>query len=127
MHEKWQKMTPEQREKYLSVKRKYHNEKLTEFVENKNDMTRIIEYKGHLYQKIDPIYMDPEHKFLKAHFYAPRKMIFGNYYHTFWINILVMWFSSIMLYLILYFRLLHKFLDLTGHFFGVIKAKIEKK
>jgi ABC-type multidrug transport system ATPase subunit len=96
---------------YLQLKRNYHNEKLTEFVENNNELVRIIEYKGSLIQKIDPIYLDPPHSFIKAHFYAPRKMVFGNYYSTFWVNLGVIWAFSFMLYAILYFRILKRVLD----------------
>lgn len=42
------------------MKKEYSNERLTEFVRNSNDIERIIEYKNKLYQKIDPIYRDPE-------------------------------------------------------------------
>ena len=91
---------------FLELKRRYHNEKLTEFVENNTELVRIIEYKGRLFQKSDPIYLDPIHPFIKAHFYAPRKMIFGNYYSTFWVNTVVIWAFSVLLYVMLYFRVL---------------------
>jgi ABC-type multidrug transport system ATPase subunit len=103
--------TPSDKDNFLALKKAYHNEKLTEFVENNNELIRIIEYKGRLYQKIDPIYLDPEYRFLKAHFYAPRKMMFGHYYTTFWINTLVIWCFAVVLYIILYFRLLKRLLD----------------
>jgi len=103
--------TQSDKNNFLELKRTYHNEKLTEFVENNNELVRIIEYRGRLYQKIDPIYLDPEPGFLKAHFYAPRKMVFGNYYSTFAINTLIIWGFSLVLYLLLYFRLLKRLLD----------------
>jgi len=103
--------TPEMKEAFQWLKRRYANEALEEFVTNKNESDRILEYKNHLYQKINPIYLDPESRFIKAHFYAPRKMIFGQYIDTFWVNIGVIWFMTIILYLILYFRLLKKLLD----------------
>ncbi|MBN2480265.1 MAG: ATP-binding cassette domain-containing protein [Bacteroidales bacterium] len=103
--------SPGEKEQFLELKRNYHNEKLTEFVENNNEFVRIIEFKGRLYQKIDPVYLDPEHLFIKAHFYAPRKMLFGNYYSTFFINTLVIWCFAIFIYIILHFRLLKRFLD----------------
>jgi ABC transport system ATP-binding/permease protein len=99
------------KENFLRLKRDYHNDKLTEFVENNNELIRIIEYKGRLYQKIDPIYLDPDHSFIKAHFYAPRKKFLGRCYSTFWINTIVIWFFSLLLYLMLYFRLLKRLLD----------------
>ncbi len=103
--------TPAEKYRFLQLKRAYHNEKLTEFVENNTELIRIIEYKGRLFQKIDPIYLDPVHPFIKAHFYAPRKMIFGRYHSTFFVNTIVIWFFSIGLYVLLYFRVLKRFLD----------------
>jgi hypothetical protein len=107
-HEK----TPDEKYKFLELKRHFHNEKLTEFVENNTELIRIIEYKGRLFQKSDPIYLDPVHPMIKAHFYAPRKMIFGKYYNTFIVNVLVIWCFSLFLYLLLYFRVVKRFLDM---------------
>jgi ABC-type multidrug transport system ATPase subunit len=110
-------------EEYFKVKRENDNEALTEFVTNSNVMERIIEYKDQLYQKINPIYMDPQSKFIKAHFYAPRKQIFGNYYSTFWINIIVLWVITLALYVVLYYRLLKKSLDFAERIIDRIKLK----
>jgi hypothetical protein len=60
---------------------------------------------------MDPVYMDPDNKFIKAHFYAPRKQIFGLYVDTFVVNVIVLWIITGLLYLALYFRLLKKLLD----------------
>jgi ABC transport system ATP-binding/permease protein len=60
---------------------------------------------------MDPIFMDPEYKFIKAHFYSPQKQVLGNYFDTFIINVVVLWVMTVLLYLALYFRLLKKFLD----------------
>jgi ABC-type multidrug transport system ATPase subunit len=97
---------------FVDMKKAYYNNRLAEFVKNTNDIERIIEYKDRLHQKVDPIYKNPEGKFLKAHFYAPQKRLFNSYYDTYWVNIIVIWISSISLYLILYFQLLKKLLDL---------------
>lgn len=103
--------TPEDKEAFLQLKRDYQNEKLTDFVENKNEPARIIEYKGRLYQKVDPIYNDPGHKLIKAHFYAPRKQLFGKFYSTYWVNVIVIWLFAALFYIILYFRLLKRLLN----------------
>lgn len=103
--------TDEQREAFLALKRKHFNESLSDFVRNSSEVERIIEYKGHLIQKIDPIYLLPEKKLLRAHFYAPVKQIFGNYFSTFWVNVIVIWLSTMMLYLALYYRMLKRLLD----------------
>jgi len=103
--------TPAERENFLMLKRKYFNEALDEFATNSNEVERIVEYKGELFQKIDPIYLDPTYTFIKAHFYAPRKMLFDTYLSTFWINVCIIWIMTILLYFVLYYRLLLRFLD----------------
>jgi hypothetical protein len=109
------------REEFLTLKRKHHNQKLADFVTNANEMQRIIEYNYHLHQKIDPIFLDPDHPFIKAHFYAPRKQVFGNYIDTFWLNVIVIWVISIILFIMLYFRVLRRSSDLTEYISNMIK------
>lgn len=99
------------KEAVSALKRDYYNDKLEEFVLNRNDSKKIIAIDGKLVQKVDPIYLDPDHKFIKAHFYAPRKQIFGLYLDTFIVNVIVIWVMTGLLYLVLYFRLLKKLLD----------------
>ena len=99
------------KEGFLKLKKDYYNTALEEFVKNSNEKDRLIEYNGELIQKIDPIFIDPPNKMIKAHFYAPRKQIFGVYFDTFYVNIVVIWTMTLILYMALYFRLLKKFLD----------------
>ena len=89
----------------------YTNKKLEEFVRSKNETKQIIEFNGAFVQKMDPIFKDPEHKFIKAHFYAPTKQIFGLNIDTYVVNVIVLWAMTGMFYLALYFRLLKKLLD----------------
>ncbi|PLX17360.1 MAG: hypothetical protein C0597_07070, partial [Marinilabiliales bacterium] len=103
--------TPEDRENFMRMKQRYYNDNLSELLRNSNEINRIIEYKGELYQKIDPVFLDPHNKFIKAHFYAPRKQFLGNYYDTFWVNTIVIWVMTIILFFILRYRLLRKLLD----------------
>jgi ABC-type multidrug transport system ATPase subunit len=99
------------KEMLLKLERDHSNSQLKDFATNKDNIDRLIEYKDNLYQKYDPIYLDPLQKFLKAHFYAPRKQIFGSYFDTFWVNIIVLWVMTIFFYVVLYYRLLKKLLD----------------
>lgn len=101
----------EEREAFLKLKREYFNESLAEFVRNTSEVERIIEYKNKLIQKIDPIYLIPENKIIRGHFYAPVKNVFGIYVSTFWVNIIVIWLSTILIYALLYFRVLKRLLD----------------
>jgi hypothetical protein len=100
---------------FQEFKSRYFNDKLEEFVTNKTEPTRITEYKNELFQKLNPIFLDPKNKFLRAHFYAPRKQIFGRYFNTFGVNVIVLWVMTGILYLALYFRVLKKLLD-SGEF-----------
>jgi ABC-type multidrug transport system ATPase subunit len=112
------KFESENREAFQRLKNEYFNTSLEESVTAKNDPQKIIEYKGELIQKFDPVYLDPEHKFIKAHFYSPTKQLFGRYIDTYAINVAIIWIMTILLYLILYFRLLKKLLSSGERFFG---------
>ncbi|HEY4785533.1 MAG TPA: ATP-binding cassette domain-containing protein [Bacteroidales bacterium] len=103
--------TSQSKAQFLAIKMSNYNEKLYEFVTNWNDVDRIVEYNGELYQKENPVYLDPDSPFIKAHFYAPRKMIFGYFVGTLWVNIIVIWIGTLVIYLILYFRLLKRLFD----------------
>jgi ABC-type multidrug transport system ATPase subunit len=95
----------------LKLKDDYFNTSLEEFVLNKNETEKITEYKGEMIQKMDPIFMDPKNKFIRAHFYTPTKQVFGRYVDTYVVNTVVLWVMTLVLYLVLYFRLLKKLLD----------------
>jgi len=99
------------KEKYGQSYRDHTNMSLQEFVTNKNAFERITEYDGELIQKVDPIYYDPTSRFVKAQFYAPRKMAFGRFIPTIWVNVLIIWAMTLMIYILLYYRILKKFLD----------------
>jgi ABC-type multidrug transport system ATPase subunit len=96
---------------YLVLRDKHHNESLEEFAINKNETTTFIEFKGEFIQKMDPIFLDPQFPFIKAHFYSPTKRIFGAYIDTYIVNVVVLWVMTILLYLALYFRVLKRLLD----------------
>ncbi len=104
------------REKFLDLKKKHSNTQLEDFVKNANENDKVIEYKGRVIQKIDPVFLDPQHKMIKAHFYAPRKMVFGIYVDTFTVNVAVIWLMTLLTYLALYFRILKKALESAENF-----------
>jgi ABC-type multidrug transport system ATPase subunit len=109
-----EKLQKETGNEFLSMRNSYHNASLEEFVINKNENTKIVEFDGELVQKMDPIFMDPEYKFIKAHFYSPTKRISNAYFSTYVINVIVLWLITILLYVILYKRLLKRLLDSEG-------------
>ncbi|MBW8050628.1 MAG: ATP-binding cassette domain-containing protein [Cytophagales bacterium] len=112
---------------YQQDRDNYQNEKIAEIVKNSLEMNRIIEKNGRLIQRTTPIYQDPLNVSgpldFRAHFYAPRKQFFGNYYDTFWVNIFVIWAMSVILYITLYYDVLKRCMD----FFEEIGKKIKWK
>jgi ABC transport system ATP-binding/permease protein len=112
------------KENFIKLKKDFTNESLEDFVRNQNEKEKIIRYKNQLYQNYDQIYLDPEHKLVKAHFYAPRKQVFGIFVNTLAVNVGVIWFMTIVLYIILYFKLLKRTLDFIEN---AIKAYRDRK
>jgi ABC-type multidrug transport system ATPase subunit len=98
-------------EGFIKLRDDYTNESLEEFVTNKNETKMVIEYKGEIIQKLDPIFTDPRSKMIKAHFYSPVKYLFGREMDTYVVNVIVLWIMTFALYLVLYLRLLKKLLD----------------
>ncbi|MEI6048736.1 MAG: ATP-binding cassette domain-containing protein [Bacteroidota bacterium] len=96
---------------FLELQSRYYNKSLEEFVTDKNEKNKTIEYHGELVQKLEPIFMDPKYKFVRAHFYSPTKQVFGKKVDTYKVNVIVLWIMVIVLYLALYFRLLKRLLD----------------
>ena len=102
-------------EKFLLMKNDYENESLNDLVKNANSLEdKILENNGELIQRTDLIYLDPDFgTFLRAHFYAPRKAIFGKYFDTYFVNMIVIWSMTLVLFIALYFDLLKKLIDGT--------------
>lgn len=95
--------TEEGRKEYLAMQDTHFNESLEDFVTNKNDLKKIVEYKHELVQKQNLIYLTPSGKGLfEAHFYAPSKGFFGKQITTLSANVLVMWMMTAGLSLILF-------------------------
>lgn len=109
-------------EEFQELQRKHHNKSLEEFARNNKSFDFYTEFqrRGDMIQKRDPVYLDPTSKFVKAHFYAPRKMVAGVFFPTLWVNVVVIWIMTLGIYLLLYFRVLKKFLD----FFERVSPKI---
>jgi ABC transport system ATP-binding/permease protein len=91
-------------EQFRELKRTYFNESLSDFVTNRNELTKILEKDGRLYQKSDPIYHLPRGKGItQAHFYSPVKYLFGKRMSTLVANTIMIWFMTFLLIIALYF------------------------
>lgn len=107
------------KEEFNKLRNDYVNEGLSDLVSNKNELSKILELDEELVQKADPIYLDAETP--RAHFYAPRKKIFGTYVTTFTFNILVIWAMTLALMVTLYMNALSGFFKLVGGVFKLAK------
>jgi hypothetical protein len=109
--------TTEQQQDYLKSMDDYHNESLEDFVTSKNDLRKIVEYKGELVQKHNPIYLipDAEKGFFGSQFYAPSKPVFGKQITTLSANVFMLWAMSLLLGMLLFTDGLKKMLDWLGN------------
>ena len=94
----------------FAFRQEYYNENLADLVLNKSFENKVLETETKLIRKKDPVFMEPESKVGRAHFYAPEKNLFPFKIDTFWFNFCVLWMMSGILYLALLTDLLRKVL-----------------
>ena len=100
----------------------YHNDRLEEIVRKVYEKNKMLEYKDRLIQNADLIYLNPSpsNRFeFRTHFMAPVKAFLGLRVDTFTFNIVLVLFSTVLLYLLLYFEVLRKAIL----FFGSLKPQ----
>jgi len=102
--------TDEEKAAFNDLRNNFENESLSDLVTNKNEFNQITEYDGELIQRADPIFNIPDG--FRSHFYAPKKLVFGKYYSTKQVNIIVLWLMSLVLAISLYFDGLKRLLNL---------------
>ncbi|TAG07072.1 MAG: ATP-binding cassette domain-containing protein [Cytophagia bacterium] len=116
--------TREGRGKFIDAKHIHHNETIENLVKNTDETHRVVlEKTGVLRQKIYPIFLDAPQNPLKGrpHFYAPVKW-WGI--DTYWFNVMVLWFFTLILYVSLYFNVIHESLKVVITVFGRKKSFI---
>lgn len=104
--------TKEHVDLFNNTKKDYYNESLADLVKNQKAKNKIIEYKGKFIQLKDPVFLDAEEKQnpfnYRTHLYAPQKYFLGKTIDTFYFNLCVIWFSTFVLFLTLYFEVFKK-------------------
>ena len=97
---------------FTSLKQDHYNEFVAQTVTNSLSTRRIIEHKGELARLIDPIFMTdvPTSGPLdyRAPLYVPQKHFLGMTFKTYWFNLLVVWFMSLILGIALFHDWLKK-------------------
>ncbi len=113
------KLNKQGKDYLVELRKNNDNENLNDLLKNKRTADPFLEIDEKLIQKTDPIFLDPaQDGLIRAHFFAPRKALAGNYYDTFWINSFVIWFMSLVMAITLYFDVLKKLLDSIEKVFG---------
>ncbi|MCV9385586.1 ATP-binding cassette domain-containing protein [Reichenbachiella ulvae] len=109
--------TPEKAEKLNTLRDEYENEAIAFFLKNTTTKNRLEVTDEALVQKIYPIYKVPypENALdFRAHFYAPYKHFWGQFYDTLNFNVVIIWLMSLFLFVALYFDLLKKLINSFG-------------
>ncbi len=110
------------KEEVLDLMKKNHNESMSNLVQNRSDLDRIVIVGDHLVQKKDPIFKAPPTHIGRAHFYANEKQIGPFRIDTVVFNVIVIWLLTIFLYL----TLLHDSLKKIIRYFTRIYTKYER-
>ncbi|MEO6301901.1 MAG: ATP-binding cassette domain-containing protein [Bacteroidia bacterium] len=99
---------------FQRIKNKYSNEYLEDVVRKEYVKNKYIVENEYLNQQIDPIYINPPNQYISynIHFFSPYKYLFGKEISTFWFNSVVIWVISLVLFILLYFEVLKKTLNL---------------
>jgi len=106
-------------ESYYYMRNAYHNESVADQVKKVFEKNQILEYNNEFIQQIDPVFLDPQpDNFFgfRSHFFAPRKYFAGQYWNTYWFNLVFVWVLTLFFYVTLYFNALKKLLDLPEKF-----------
>lgn len=105
--------TEKDKARYHELISHFRNSKLEDLVKNEgSELDPVIEVKNKLVSTGNPIYWPgPSDRFVRAHFFAPTKNVFGKQYSTYWVNICVLWCMSVVLWITLYYDLLRKLLS----------------
>ena len=93
---------------YTDFRNEHDNSKLNDMLLNRNVLEKVVEKNQHLIRKYEPVYMEPSSRLGRAHLYAPVKKIGGIKIDTLWFNLIFIWFTSLVLYLTLYYDVLRK-------------------
>ncbi len=96
----------------LRLKQQHYNNRLADWVLNRNSLKMIIEYKGKWIRKKDPVFMEPENRWGRAQLYSSTKLLMFHYFDTYLFNLFIISLFIVFLYFILLFDIVRKFLRL---------------
>ncbi|MDR2887652.1 MAG: ATP-binding cassette domain-containing protein [Bacteroidales bacterium] len=97
---------------FIKLQQWYRNEALADLTLNRISTGKIYDAGDRFVQKADPVYMPPDSRWGRAHFFAPCKQLGNLKINTLIFNLLVIWSMNLMLFATLYFNLLKRLITL---------------
>lgn len=101
---------------YTRFRNTYENKQLADMLLNRDAIDMTIMKDGKLIRKYQPIYMVPTSRAGRAQLYAPVKRIGQFEIDTLWFNVMFIWFTTLILFITLYFDWLRKILSFAESF-----------
>lgn len=99
------------KEKFIKRKNKYENQQLASLVRNDKETMQFFRHGNKIIKLKDPIYTLPFLKNGRAHFYSPYKRIGNVYFDTYWFNIIVVWLSIVVCFVLLYYDVIFRVIN----------------
>jgi ABC-type multidrug transport system ATPase subunit len=108
---------------YVLLQNNYENNRLSDIVLDRPTIKASYATSDRIIQKYEPGFMKPKAKYGRAHFYAPVKNIGNIEIDTYWFNLAVIWIVSVLLYVVLYYKVLQRLII----FYGNLRIKSDEK
>jgi len=94
----------------LHFKREYFNKQLAAVMTNEKEIQNYSVHDGEMVPIKDAIYRESTGYKWRAHFYAPVKKVFNRGIDTYWFDLAVIWIFSGLLFVLLYYDVIRRFL-----------------
>jgi ABC-type multidrug transport system ATPase subunit len=95
-------------DQFIKLRETDYNENLADIALNRLSTIKIVETDRKLIQKADPVLMQPDSRYGRAHFFAPFKQIGNLKIDTLFFNITVIWIMNLILFVTLYYNVLKR-------------------
>ncbi len=97
----------------IKLKNDYYNNSLGDIVLDRNNFNdKTYETKDKIIQKFEPAFMKPVSRSGRAALYSPYKQLGKFRIDTVLFDLLILWFASLVMYIVLYFNGLRKLFSL---------------
>lgn len=98
-------------DKFTRFKQRYHNQSIADMVQNNHSFKKIAIENNLILQLKDPVYRNPVSKIGRAHFFSPVKIVGPLVFDTYWFNLIIIWFMTGIMYIVLQLDILRKATD----------------